>query len=199
MYSGEKHADDQNSNGAPAKRHHVGPDMRRRPVAVVSPGYAQQGNPAAAQAHIDAATTVAGTDLRGWLTLCRPVDPPPENGSTPANNPLVALIGENNAAEPMKVFDNLFFLGTKLVSAWAIRTSEGIILSDALNNDDEVERSIIGGLRKLGLDPAQIKYLLITHARGDHYGGANYLVEKYHPPVVMSETDWRELEKPVAI
>jgi hypothetical protein len=36
-----------------------------------------------------------------------------------------------------------------------------------------------------------------THAHGDHYGGANYLVEKYHPRVVMSVADWRELEKPV--
>ena len=92
------------------------------------------------------------------------MDPPPQYGATPANNPLVALIGEGNAAEPMKMFDNVFFLGTKWVSAGAIRTSEGIILIDALNNDDEVERSIIGGLRRLGLDPAQIKYLVITHA-----------------------------------
>jgi hypothetical protein len=126
-------------------------------VVVVDPGQAQQANPTASQAHIDAATTAAGTDLRGWLTLCRPVDPPPQNGATSANNPRVALIGENSAAEPMQVFDNLFFLGTKWVSAWAIRTSEGIILIDALNNDDEVEWSIVGGLRRLRLDPAQIK------------------------------------------
>src|SRR5262245_10220989 len=34
-----------------------------------------QGNPTASQAHIDAATAAAGTDLRGWLELCRPQPP----------------------------------------------------------------------------------------------------------------------------
>lgn len=112
-------------------------------------------------------------------------------------NPLAALLGDKMAAEPMKVFDNVYFLGTKFVSAWAITTSEGIILIDALNNDEEAELVITGGLRKLGLDPAQIKYLLISHAHGDHYGGAGHIVEKYHPRVLMSEIDWQELEKPV--
>jgi metallo-beta-lactamase class B len=160
-----------------------------------------QGNPTVSQAHLDAATAAAGTDLRGWLDLCRPAPPvdqahrPGMTSQTP--NPLAALLGAKMAAEPTKVFDNVYFLGTKFVSAWAITTSEGIILIDALNNDEEAERVITGGLRKLGLDPAQIKYLVISHAHGDHYGGAGHIVEKYHPRVVMSEIDWRELEKPV--
>jgi metallo-beta-lactamase class B len=35
-------------------------------------------------------------------------------------------------AEPAKVADNLYFLGTKVHSAWAIEGSEGIILVEAL-------------------------------------------------------------------
>jgi metallo-beta-lactamase class B len=31
---------------------------------------------------------------------------------------------------------------------------------------------IIGGMKKVGLDPAQIKYVLISHAHADHIGGA---------------------------
>jgi metallo-beta-lactamase class B len=158
-----------------------------------------QGNPTVSQAHIDAATGAAGTDLRGWLELCKP--PPPSQqqhrpgmvSQTP--NPLAALIGDKMAAEPTKVFDNVYFVGTKYVSAWAVSTSEGIILIDALNNDEEAERAITGGMRKLGLDPAQIKYLVISHAHGDHYGGAGHIVEKYQSRVVMSDIDWRELEK----
>ena len=158
-----------------------------------------QGNPTTAQAHIDAATAAAGTDLRGWLELCRP-QPPVEQEHRPGMtsqkpNPLAALIGDKMVAEPMKVFDNLYFLGTKFVSAWAVTTSEGVILVDALNNDEEAERVIAGGMRKVGLDPTLIKYLVISHAHGDHYGGAGYIVEKYHPRVMMSDIDWRELEK----
>lgn len=98
--------------------------------------------------------------------------------------------------EPMQVFDNLYFVGTGGVVSWALKTSEGLILIDALNNDGEAQRYIDAGLRKLGLDPADIRYLLITHGHGDHYGGHAYLVDKFKPRLVMSEQDWQELEKP---
>jgi len=48
---------------------------------------------------------------------------------------------------PGKAFDNLYFVGSKWVSAWAITTSDGIILIDAMDNDDEAERIVDAGLR----------------------------------------------------
>ena len=35
-------------------------------------------------------------------------------------------------AEPEKVFDNLYFLGTKFHTAWALNTGDGIIIIDTL-------------------------------------------------------------------
>lgn len=49
-------------------------------------------------------------------------------------------------------------------------------------------------MRKLGLDPAQIKYVIITHGHGDHYGGAPMLVRKYGARAVASESDWKMME-----
>jgi metallo-beta-lactamase class B len=49
---------------------------------------------------------------------------------------------------------------------------------------------IEGGMVQLGLDPRQIKYIVVTHGHGDHYGGAGYLVGKYHPHVIAGEADW---------
>jgi metallo-beta-lactamase class B len=89
-----------------------------------------------------------------------------------------------------RAFDQLYYLGVPAVSAWALNTSDGIILIDTLNNPEEAKTYIEGGLRKFGLDPARIKYILVTHAHGDHYGGAKYLQEKYHPKVLMSAVDW---------
>ena len=63
------------------------------------------------------------------------------------------------------------------MSAWALTTSAGIIVLDSLDNASEAQEYIEGGLRKLGLDPTQIKYVVITHAHGDHYGGAQSLAE----------------------
>src|SRR5262249_12033830 len=105
---------------------------------------------------------------------------------------------------PAKVFDNLYFLGNAplsgdipTVTAWALTTSEGIILLDSLANANEATTYIEGGLKKLGLDPGSIRYVVVTHAHGDHYGGAQYLADKFHAHVVMSDTDWKVLEGPL--
>jgi metallo-beta-lactamase class B len=95
--------------------------------------------------------------------------------------------------EPAKIFDNLYYLGVPSVSAWAVTTSQGIIVIDSLNNAREAEAYIEGGLRKLGLDPMQVKYVVITHGHADHYGGAQYLADKLKAQLVMSETDWNFL------
>ena len=95
---------------------------------------------------------------------------------------------------PAKAFDNLAFVGAKWVSAWALTTSDGVILLDALNNEDEAERLIEGGLRRLDLDPARVKRVVVTHGHGDHYGGATWLKQRHGAQVVMSGADWRMLE-----
>lgn len=97
---------------------------------------------------------------------------------------------------PTQVFDNLYFVGNASVASWVLQTSDGLILIDAMNSNNQAENIIVAGMRKLGLDPDDIRYLVITHAHGDHYGGQEYLVNHFSPRVVMSERDWRELEKP---
>jgi metallo-beta-lactamase class B len=97
-------------------------------------------------------------------------------------------------AEPAKVFDNLYFVGGKLHSSWALTTDDGIILIDTIYpyNSEEL---IIGGMKKVGLKPTQIKYVLISHAHGDHIGGAEMLQERYGARIVMGGPDWDWVEK----
>ena len=92
-------------------------------------------------------------------------------------------------AEPAKVFDNLYFVGMTEYSAWALTTSQGIIVIDTIF-DYSVEDEIVNGLKKLGLNPADIKYALVSHAHTDHIGGAKYLQEHFGARVVMSKEDW---------
>ena len=103
----------------------------------------------------------------------------------------------SDTVEATKAFDNLYFVGLRSVAAWAVTTSEGIILIDALNNSNDAKNTIVPGLKSLGLDPNQIKYVVITHSHGDHYGGAQYLVDNFHPRVVMSDADWKGVEGPL--
>jgi metallo-beta-lactamase class B len=99
--------------------------------------------------------------------------------------------------EPAKVFDNFYFVGGKVHSAWAMTTKEGIIVFDTIYpyNSEEL---IIGGMKKVGLDPANIKYLMISHAHGDHIGGAEMMQQRYGKSgmrVVMTDPDWTLVEK----
>ena len=96
--------------------------------------------------------------------------------------------------EPVKVFDNLYFVGQSEYSAWAVTTSEGIILIDTLF-DYSVEAEIAGGLTKLGLDPASIRYAVVTHPHPDHHGGAKFLQDRYKTRIVMSAPDWDVIDR----
>jgi len=90
---------------------------------------------------------------------------------------------------PVRVFDDLFFLGQTAYSVWGLRTSEGIVLVDAIF-DYSVEAEVIDGLRELGVDPEEIRYVIVSHAHRDHSGGAGVLQQRYGARVVMSEADW---------
>ena len=83
-------------------------------------------------------------------------------------------------------------------SSWALTTSAGIIVIDTLF-DYAVEPEIVDGLTALGLDPKDIKYVLISHAHGDHDQGAAMLQSRYGAKVVMGAADWEStLQRPAS-
>ena len=144
--------------------------------------------------HMAAAKQAAGFDFTG--TLAR-------NCIAPASS---ASIGPRGVipdralwhAEPARMFDNLYFIGTRVHSSWALKGSGGIIIIDSLYNY-AVEDEMVNGLKKLGLDPAQVKYVVITHAHGDHDEGARLFQDRYGAHVVMGGPDWDALDKAAEI
>jgi metallo-beta-lactamase class B len=99
---------------------------------------------------------------------------------------------EAHKIAPARVFDNFHYVGMDNISAWALTTSEGIILFEAMMVANW-ERTIVDGLKTLGLDPADIKYVVIAHAHNDHWGGAYFLQQKYGAKIVMGEPDWEHI------
>jgi metallo-beta-lactamase class B len=50
-------------------------------------------------------------------------------------------------------------------------------------------------LLKLGLDPADIRYVLVSHGHYDHAGGAKFLQEQFGAQVLLAGEDWDLLEE----
>ena len=151
--------------------------------------------------HIAAAKTAAGLDYRGtFVNLCLPGAAPggargnagAPRGGAARGGAVAAPATPDRAgwyASPYKVFDNLYWLGTRQHSSWALRTSGGIIVIDT-NFSWAIEPEIVDGFTKLGLNLSDIKYVIISHAHGDHDQGAALLQTRFGAKVVMGAPDW---------
>ena len=160
--------------------------------SALCPARAQTTDNAVIDRHIASAARAAKSDLLGPLALCKTATP--ELG--PSFMDFYNAKVKEPPLEPMQVMDELYFLGNYWTSSYAVKTSDGIVVIDALDNAKEAEQYIEGGLRKLGLNPADIKYVIVSHAHGDHYGGADYLKKKFNPRIVMSDIDWKAFDDP---
>ncbi len=145
---------------------------------------------------VSRAKAAAGTDWSGTFTrLCIP---PPAGGRGGGGGGGRAGGPPAKAswyAEPAKVADNLYFLGTKAHHSWALVGSDGIVVFEALYeyaSADEIE----DGFRKLGLDGTKVKYIVLSHAHGDHDGGARFVQDIFrNARMVYGAADWDAVEK----
>src|SRR5262245_35997324 len=82
-------------------------------------------------------------------------------GATRRDAPLNA-----QAKEPFKIFDNVYSVGAQTVSAYLVTTSAGLVLIDTTWK--ETGENLLNNIRKLGFDPANVKYVFVTHSHSDH-------------------------------
>jgi metallo-beta-lactamase class B len=159
------------------------------------PGAAQQGGRGAPEpprpdnpqslAHIAEAKKIAGND---------PFLLNPYNFYCVAGN---ARAQNNNAPdlEPVKLFDNLYAVGNSETTVYALRTSDGIVLLDA-GFENKVESVLVPQLQKAGLDPANVKYILLGHGHADHFGGSKYFQDHYGTKIATTAADWDLISQP---
>ncbi|HEX3927378.1 MAG TPA: MBL fold metallo-hydrolase [Gemmatimonadales bacterium] len=138
--------------------------------------------------HLAKARALAGLDfLTTEETQCRELpgdDPYRVNTST-------------EEVKPTQIFDNVYYIGTRSRGAWVVNTSDGIILINALHTR-ELDGTLLSGLKKLKLDPAQVKYVIVTQADGGAFGGAKYFQDKFAAQVILSSADWDAMAQLVA-
>ena len=155
-----------------------------------------QTNAAKIEDDLGRAKIAAGLDWAGtFLRLCIPPPRAPQGAPAGAAGARRPPAKDTWYAEPAKVADNLYFLGTKIHNSWAITGSEGIIIIEALY-DYAANDEILGGMKKLGLDQNKVKYLILSHAHADHDGGAKLLQDSI-PGVhlIYGAEDWDAVDK----
>lgn len=101
---------------------------------------------------------------------------------------------EYQKVPPIKVFDNLFYVGPGEVSVWLIPTTDGLILIDSAQ--EPLVDHVLDSIRKSGFDPRNIKYILLTHGHLDHFGGAGKIkaASGGTARVAALEEDWTLIE-----
>lgn len=107
------------------------------------------------------------------------------------------MAGEYDAydLEPIQICDNLYFTGSSYVGGFIFTDPDGIFIIDS-GWQDMTMPTLIGGMKKLGLDPSKIRYMAVTHFGPDHFGAAYYLQKTYGTRIIMSREEWDREPEP---
>jgi metallo-beta-lactamase class B len=103
-----------------------------------------------------------------------------------------AIMRDNERMEPFAIAPHLYYVGTSNISAFAIETSDGLILIDG--GYEATAPVVLTNLHTLKFDPKTVRVLLNTHAHFDHAGGLAALKEATGAKLYASPYDADLLE-----
>ena len=98
---------------------------------------------------------------------------------------------------PTKIFDNVYAIGNEGTVVYVVQTSAGLLMFDSLGTAF-LNNQLLPGFQALGLNPADVKMILLGHGHADHFGNAPYFQEKFGTKVYLSSVDWDFMEHPPA-
>lgn len=104
-------------------------------------------------------------------------------------NPMSKYWTEQNTRymEPFRMFGNVYYVGDSWVCVHLIDTGDGLLLIDAGNCENTA--MLIYSIWKAGFDPADVKWLIISHGHVDHIGGAKFMREMFGTKIYMGAPD----------
>jgi metallo-beta-lactamase class B len=163
-------------------------------AALACPASAESQKPVpdTIEGHLAAGKNLAGgrdntPDFYGLVTA---ICVAPQRGAPAPDAPAPREDPDRKATymEPKKAFDDVYWLGNESVSAWLLTSNDGYILYDTANVYD-AEDVLVGGMKKLGLDPAKVKYVIVSHGHRGESGGAYLFQSRYGSHVVTGDWD----------
>ena len=94
---------------------------------------------------------------------------------------------------PFRVYGDIYYVGDSWVCAHLIDTGDGLLLLDGGNCG--ATAMLIDSVWRLGFDPADIRWLILSHGHVDHFGAACYLQEMYGTKVYLGKPDAQMLKR----
>lgn len=88
------------------------------------------------------------------------------------------------AIDPFRIADKLYYVGDKKVCGHLIETDDGLILLDS--GFYHTTHLLTESIRKLGFDPADVRWILHTHEHFDHFGAAEEFRTLYGTRLAIS-------------
>lgn len=94
--------------------------------------------------------------------------------------------------EPFHIVGNVYFVGNTWCCSHLIDTGEGLILLDTPCLPELAY--LLDGIWRLGFNPRDIKYILVSHAHMDHYGAVRALAHLTGAKTLLGEVDAEDME-----
>lgn len=94
--------------------------------------------------------------------------------------------------EPFHIVGNVYFVGNTWCCSHLIDTGEGLILLDTPCLPELAY--LLDGIWRLGFNPRDIKYILVSHAHMDHYGAVRALAHLTGAKTLLGEVDAEDMK-----
>lgn len=94
---------------------------------------------------------------------------------------------EKRYVEPFRMYGNVYYVGDNWICGHLIDTGDGLLLMDAGNCGGAA--LLIHTIWKMGFDPSDIKWLILSHAHVDHIGAASFMKNLFGTKLYLGARD----------
>lgn len=96
---------------------------------------------------------------------------------------------ESRYVHPFRIFGNVWYVGDSWVCVHLIDTGDGLLLIDSGNCG--ATAMLVQAIWEAGFNPADVKWLVLSHGHFDHIGGALFFRRMFGTKIYLGEPDAR--------
>lgn len=113
-------------------------------------------------------------------------------------HPMLGRIWANQEAryvKPFQMFGNLYYVGDAWTCVHLVDTGEGLLLFDAGNCAGGAVAMLIQSIWEAGFNPADVKWIVLSHGHVDHIGAVNFFKRMFGTKVYMGAPDAKNFQE----